>query len=92
MSKHFTANQLMKHLCFLFFFLQQRWFKLLPVLGAESLDAQKNASQCTIKLGVEQVLELGKETKDGALAASLAHSILNTTFRFVATASKTHAT
>jgi hypothetical protein len=76
---------------FLFFFLQRWWFKLLPVLVAESLDAQKNASQCTIKLGIEQTLELNKEAKDGALAASLAHSVLNTMFRFVATVSKTSA-
>jgi hypothetical protein len=33
-------------------------------------------------------LELGKEIKDGALAASLGHSALNAAFRFVATASK----
>jgi hypothetical protein len=92
MSKHFAADQMVKHPQFLFFFLQHRWFKLLPVLGAESLDVQKNASQCTIKLDIEQVLELGKGTKGGALAAaSLAHSVLNTTFRFVATVSKTSA-
>jgi hypothetical protein len=75
----------------LFFFLQHRWFKLFPALVAESLGAQKSAPWCTTKLGIEQVLELNKEVKDGALEASLAHSVLNTMFRFVATVSQTSA-
>jgi hypothetical protein len=62
-SKHFACWWLNDQTpaLFLFFFLQHWWFKLLPVLGAESLDAQKNASQSTIKLDIEQALELNKE-------------------------------
>jgi hypothetical protein len=75
----------------LFFFLQHWWFKLLPVLVPKSLDAENNMHQCTIKLDIEQVLELDKEIKDGALAASLAHSILCTMFGLVATVSQSPA-
>jgi hypothetical protein len=53
MSKHFAANQTFKHPRFPLFFLQHWWFKFLPVLGAESLEAQKNVPQCTIKLGIK---------------------------------------
>jgi hypothetical protein len=52
---------------------------------------QNNASQCSIKLNIKQILELSKEIKDGAPAATHAHSVLNTAFWFVVTVSKTSA-